>query len=291
MSFEGMDVEQLQGLAKQIDSDAQALDKLVITLTGVVGTLTLLWNGPMAATFEQDWQSKNRPALLAAYDILTTLHTHLVNNISQQTSASAAEGGWTAGRVINDLATNGPTAVGAVGFGLSVISELGERKITPLTKANLWEKGWTYATEDRLFRLPSVNVGWIKTTAKFVADHPVLDDGLKVVGIAGSAVKAFDAVDDLYDAGDDLYHGHYAAATYEAVEGAANGLQAYPSPVTELAGVGLKLADQVAKQELQGTPAPVSGSNFPQNYVPSLSATFTTRAGAEQAVKVLWADS
>ena len=66
MSFEGMDVDQLQGLAKQIDSDAQALDSLVTTLTGVVGTITLLWNGPVAATFEQDWQSKNRPALLAA---------------------------------------------------------------------------------------------------------------------------------------------------------------------------------------------------------------------------------
>jgi uncharacterized protein YukE len=290
MSFEGMDVEQLQGLAKQIDSDAQALDKLVITLTGVVGTLTLLWNGPMAATFEQDWRSKNRPALLAAYDILTGLHTHLVNNINQQISASDADGGWTAGRVVNDLATIGLPVVGAVGSGLSVISELGGTKITPLTDATLWEKGWAYATEDRLFSLPSVDVGWMQTTADFL-DHSPVGTALKVVGIAGSAVKAFDAADDMYHAADDLSKGHYAAATDEAVDGVANGLQAYPSPVTELAGIGLKVADQVAYQELEGTPAPVSGSNFPQDYVPSLSATFTTRAGAEQAAKVLWADS
>jgi uncharacterized protein YukE len=115
MSFEGMDVDRLQGLAKQIDSDAQALDNLVTTLTGVVGTLTLLWNGPVAATFEQDWQSKNRPALLSAYNTLRDLHTHLVSNISQQTSASAAEGGWTAERVVGDF-ENVLTVAGLVGM-------------------------------------------------------------------------------------------------------------------------------------------------------------------------------
>jgi uncharacterized protein YukE len=75
MSFEGMDVDQLTALAKQIDSAAQALYNLVTSLTGTMGGLTLLWHGPVAATFEQDWESKNRPALLAAYNTLTNLHT------------------------------------------------------------------------------------------------------------------------------------------------------------------------------------------------------------------------
>jgi len=290
MSFEGMDVDQLQGLAKQIDSDAQALDSLVTTLTGVVGTLTLLWNGPVAVTFEQDWQSKNRPALLGAYNTLRDLHTHLVSNISQQTSASAAEGGWTAERLVGDLEKNGLTIAGAVGLPLSIISELGGAKLTDLTDANLLEKGWAYATDDRLFSLSPVDVGWMKSTANFL-NHSHIDTALKVVGIAGSAVSAFDAVDDLYRGGDDLLEGKYAAATTELVEGVANGLQAYPSPVTQLAGAGLKLADQVANQELQGTPAPVSGSNFQQNYVPSLTADFHSRAALEQTAKVLWGDS
>ena len=40
MSFEDMDVDQLQGLAKQINSDAQALYNLVTNLTGVHGWST-----------------------------------------------------------------------------------------------------------------------------------------------------------------------------------------------------------------------------------------------------------
>lgn len=103
MSFDGMDVDQLRALAKRIESDAQALYNLVTSLNGVVGVLSLIWHGPVAVTFEQEWESKNRPALLAAYNILNNLHTHLVDNIDQQTSASATEDGWTVGRVVGDL--------------------------------------------------------------------------------------------------------------------------------------------------------------------------------------------
>jgi len=286
MSFEGMDVDQLQGLAKQIDSDAQVLYNLVADLTGAVGGLTLLWHGPMAATFEQDWQSKNRPALLAAYNTLRDLHAHLVSNISQQTSASAAEGGLTVKGVVGGL-EDGLKVASAVGLPFAIISELGDGKLTDLTHANLLKKGWTFATEDRsLFRLNPVDVGWMKTTANFL-DHSPVGTGLKVVGLAGSAVSAFHAVDDLYRAGDDVYHGDYADAATELVEGVADGLQAYPSPVTYLAGVGLKLADQVAVQELTNAPSPVSGSNFQQGYVPALTSTGTGPVW-EQAGKTLW---
>jgi uncharacterized protein YukE len=271
MSFEGMDVDQLQGLAKQIDSDAQALDKLVITLTGVVGTLTLLWNGPVAATFEQDWQSKNRPALRSAYDILTSLHTHLVNNISQQTSASAAEGGWTAERVVGD-AENVLTAAGVLGLPLAIISDLG-KAADGLDGASLWTKAWSYATDDRLFSQDGV--GWVKTTAEFVADHPALDDSLKVVGLAGSAIGVAHVVEDSYRASEDLNDGNYAGAANEFVEGVADGLQAYPSPVTYLAGVDLKLLDQLANLDWKDTPNPLSASQFKQYYLPELESMGT----------------
>jgi uncharacterized protein YukE len=280
MSFEGMDVHQMQGLATRIDSDAQALYSLVTSLTGVVGTLTLLWNGPVAATFEQDWQSKNRPALLAAYDTLTALHTHLVSNISQQTSASAAEGGWTVEEVLED----GLKVTGDVGVPLAIISELAggpER-----AGAGLLGKAWSFSTEDYLFRLSPDDVGWVKTAAGAFDGSP-LDTGLKVLGIAGSAISAYNAVENLYRAGEDVSTGHYADAVTELAEGVADGLQAYPSPVTYLAGVGLKLADQVAIQQLNNAPSPVSGSDFQQGYVPALTSTGTGPAW-EQAGEMLW---
>jgi uncharacterized protein YukE len=287
MSFEGMDVDQLQGLAKQIDSDAQALYNLVTSLTGVVDTLTLLWNGPMAATFEQDWQSKNRPTLLAAHNTLRDLHTYLVSNISQQTSASAAEGGWTAGRAAGDL-EDGIKAIGVLGIPVTLISELGKAPDSldgagPLTKA------WSYATDDHLFSLSPDGAGWVKTTAEFVAGHPLLDDGLKTVGLAGSAVGVVHVVEDSYRASEDLDDGNYAGAANEFAEGVADGLQAYPSPVTYLAGVDIKLLDQVANLDWKDTPNPFSGTNFEQYYLPEFES-MKTGAYWEQAGKTLWGD-
>lgn len=286
MSFEGMDVDQLQGLAKQIDSDAQALYNVVTSLTGVVGTLTLLWNGPVAATFEQDWQSKNRPALLAAHNILTNLHTHLVNNISQQTSASAAEGGWTAERMVGDL-ENDIKIVGTVGLPLGLISELGKAPDS-LNDARLLTKAWSYATDDHLFSLSPDGVGWVKSTASFI-DDTHLDTGLKMVGLAGSAVGVIHVAEDSYRASEDLDDGNDAGAANEFVEGVADGLQAYPSPVTYLAGVDLKLLDQVANLDWKDTPSPFSGSNFEQYYLPEFES-MKTGAYWEQAGKTLWGD-
>jgi uncharacterized protein YukE len=280
MSFEGMDVDQLQGLAKQIESDAQALYNLVTSLTGVVGTLTFLWNGPVAVTFEQDWQSKNRPALLAGYNTLTALHTHLVKNITEQTSASAAEGGWTAERVLKD----GLKIAGGIAAPVGIISELAGG--SDPVGASLLGKAWSFSTEDYLFRISPDDADWAKTAAGFFQSSH-LDTGLKVLGIAGSAISAYNAVDSLYRAGEDVSTGHYADATTELAEGVADGLQAYPSPVTYLAGVGLKMADQVAIRELNTAPSPVSGSNFQQGYVPALTST-GTGPGWEQAGQTLW---
>jgi uncharacterized protein YukE len=286
MSFEGMDVDQLQSLAKQIDSDAQALYNLVTSLTDVLGGLTLLWRGPVAATFEQDWQSKNRPALLAAYNTLTSLRTHLANNISQQTSASGADGGWTAERVVGDL-EDGITAVGVLGIPLTLISELGKAPDS-LDDAGPLTKAWSYATDDHLFSLSPDGVGWVKSTANFI-DDTHLDTGLKAVGFVGSAVGVVKVADDSYQASEDLDGGNYVGAANDFVGGVADGLQAYPSPVTYLAGVDLKLADQVANLDWKDTPNPFSGSNFQQDYVPVFQS-MGTGAFWEQAGQTLWRD-
>lgn len=91
MSIEGMDTNQLEGLAKQIDSNSQALYNLVNSINGVIGALIFSWNGPAATTFEHDWQNKNRPALLNAHNILANLHSELIKNIDQQKSTSAQD--------------------------------------------------------------------------------------------------------------------------------------------------------------------------------------------------------
>ncbi len=253
MSFEGMDVDQLQGLAKQIDSDAQALDNLVTTLTGVVGTLNLLWNGPVAATFEQDWQSKNRPALLAACNTLTALHTHLVNNISQQTSASAAEGGWTAERVVGDF-ENVLKGEGLVTMALGGATLMGG---TPL--------GYVFGGMDQI----------------------------------STSLGVYHTGEDAIHVDEDLVQGHYVAAANAYTSEVGDGLETAGGAVMDknflvgvtltVAGVDVKLADQVANLDWKDTPNPFSGSNFQQDYVPVFES-MGTGAFWDQAGKTLWGD-
>jgi len=250
MSFEGMDADELRGLATQINTDAQTLSGLVTNMTGVVARLTLFWHGPMVAVFEQDWQTKYRPSLLAAYDTLTALHTHLVNNIGQQASASAADGGWTAERVVGDF-ENVLTGAGLAAFAVSAIPD---------------------ATEAGKI-LASSHVG------------TVLDG----TGYVGMAIGAYQTGHEAFDTGEELAQGHDVAAANDLTEGVADGLQTYPSPVTFLLGTDVKLADQVANLDWKDTPNPFSGSNFQQDYVPVFES-MGTGAFWEQAGQTLWGD-
>lgn len=121
-SIEGMDTGQVESLANQIDANAQALYNLVTSLNGVIGGLIFLWNGPVAARFEQQWQSKNRPALMNAHAILVNLHSELIKNVNQQRSASAADRAY-------QLVGNAHTV-------LDTDHTLGEKKFNPHTKDN-----------------------------------------------------------------------------------------------------------------------------------------------------------
>ena len=128
----------------------------------------------------------------------------------------------------------------------------------------------------------------MKSTAKFIDDSH-LGTGLKVVGLAGSAVGAVHMAEDLYGADEDLSDGNYVGAANEFVYGVADGLQAYPSPVTYLAGVDLKLLTRFANLDWKDTPNPFSGSNFSQDYVPVFSP-WGPAAFWKQAGKTLWGD-
>jgi hypothetical protein len=250
MSFDGMDVDQLRDLAAQINADAQKLSGLVASMTGVVAQVTLFWHGPMVAVFEQDWAVTYRPSLLAASDTLTALHAHLVSNIGQQTSASAADGGWSAERVVGDF-ENFLTGEGLVDFPVSAIPDASQ-------------------------------------AGKFLADSHIgtLMDGL---GFIGMGIGVYQTGHEMFDTGEELAQGNYVAAANDFTDGVADGLQTYPSPVTFAAGTVLKLADQVANLDWKDTPSPFSGSNFQQYYVPEIQS-MGTGAYWEQAGSVLWGD-
>jgi uncharacterized protein YukE len=247
MSFEGMDVDQLQGLAKQINADARALTDLVTTLTAVAARLTVLWHGPLAAAFEQDWQSKLSPSLQAATGTLTDLHTHLQNNINAQISASAADAGL--------AGTSGGTSaiLPAVVAGVGVI--------------------WSGAQLAGQFTSP------VDTMASLI---PGASDDLPVLGATGdfdTGMAMVTAGIDGAKAGDALANHQYAAAGGDLVDGTADALKAGgpEDPVPYLAGVTLELGKEdydLAGQIdwSQGVPNPLTGSNFSTIYAPALEA-------------------
>jgi len=248
MSFEGMDVDQLQGLAKQINADARALSDLVTTLTAVAARLTVLWHGPLAAAFEQDWQSKLSPSLQAATRTLTDLHTHLQNNINAQTSASAADAGLGAA-----TSTGTGAILPAVVAGAGVI--------------------WTGAQLAGQFTSP------VDTVASLI---PGASDDLPVLGASGdfdTGMAMVTAGVDGAKAGNALANHQYAAAGGDLVDGTADALKAGgpDDPVPYLAGVALELGKEdydLAGQIdwSQGVPNPLTGSNLSTIYVPALEA-------------------
>ena len=63
MSLEGMDVDQAQQLARQLDGYARALTHLTTALGTLAGELGYHWQGPASATFQQQWAARYRGAL------------------------------------------------------------------------------------------------------------------------------------------------------------------------------------------------------------------------------------
>jgi uncharacterized protein YukE len=247
MSFEGMDVDQLQGLAKQINADARALSDLVTTLTAVAARLTDLWHGPLAAAFEQDWQSKLSPSLQAATGTLMDLHTHLQNNVNAQISASAADAG------LAGTSSGTGAILPAIVAGAGVI--------------------WNGAQLAGQFTSP------VDTTASLI---PGASDDLPVLGATGdfdTGMAMVTAGVDGAKAGDALANHQYAAAGGDLVDGTADALKAGgpEDPVPYLAGVTLELGKEdydLAGQIdwSQGVPNPLTGSNFSTIYAPALEA-------------------
>jgi uncharacterized protein YukE len=299
MSFEGMDVDQLQGLARQIDADAQTLSDLVTTLTGVAGRLPFYWQGPVAVTFEQDWQAKYRPALLAAGNTLAALHAHLVSNINRQAAASAADSGGGTAAVISGggvaaVLSGIGTAWGIVKAADSYLStvetpldwakDLSGPAYDPRDPAfNEYGKTWSELIkldhDSPLLKYHESSVlQWlhdtpqVKTVGEFLSKGPA-SEVLEKAGIVGLAVGAVSTGVDAYHTGEELGEHHYAAAGGDLVDTTADGLKTIPTPATYLAGVALTLGkedyDMAAQTDWTALPA-LSSQNIRDIYVPAL---------------------
>ena len=93
MNLEGMDVDQVDSLARRMDIHTRTLESIAAVLGGLAAELSHLWRGPAAATFQHDCETLHRPAITAAASAISDMHQHLVANLAQQVRASAADGG------------------------------------------------------------------------------------------------------------------------------------------------------------------------------------------------------
>jgi WXG100 family type VII secretion target len=285
MSFEGMNIDQMQALAKQIDADAQALYNLVNNLNGILAGLVFTWNGPTAAAFEQEWQHKNRPALLSAYTILTNLHKHLVDNINQQTSASAADSYGADG--LGGAALGIAAAIWGVVETVEPLAAIPEYLISK--EEDLFNhappdpavKGpWTWLekhTEDPVF--PEIKdtrpLRWLHDTPalRYADDllvkthvYKVLDKVIEPVNL-GIAVASVGV--DLGQASLDAAHGDAYGAANHVADAEADGLGAIPI-VGQLAGFDIEVAKADINEVVTGgpIPSPFSWKNLKEDYAP-----------------------
>ena len=71
MSLEGMDVDQAQRIAQQLEGYARALTHITSGLGTLTAELTYHWRGPASGTFQQQWSAQYRGAISRAAQALT----------------------------------------------------------------------------------------------------------------------------------------------------------------------------------------------------------------------------
>jgi WXG100 family type VII secretion target len=85
----GMDVEQVEQAAKQLQQQAAKIGEAVNQLNSVVSGLTAIWQGPDATRFVNDWWPKHKQALVAAQHEIEGLAQSARNNASEQRTTSS----------------------------------------------------------------------------------------------------------------------------------------------------------------------------------------------------------
>jgi uncharacterized protein YukE len=300
MSFEGMDVGQVQAIARELDANARALDGIAGLLAGLAEELILHWQGPAAARFQHEWASQHRQALHAAAQVLADARDRVVTNIGQQQTASAADIGFGAlagaalAGVAGGLATAwnvAQTVDGKLSLAetpLGNIEELAKDQYDPLSPAfDQYDKTWS-----RLVKLDHDGT-FLKydesPTLQWLHDSPGVRNAAEVLGKThasvvldklgpvGIAMGAIGTGVDVGTAGVALAHHDYGSAGGDLVDATADGLKTAPYPPAYLAGATVALfkedydlGSQIDWKE--GIPSPLTGDNFKNIYVPALES-------------------
>jgi WXG100 family type VII secretion target len=88
MAIVGMDVEQVQNLAGQLHSQAEAIQSVINAIDSIVSQLESAWQGNDARQFADWWNSQHKPALRNAMEAVDGLHQSALNNATEQSTAS-----------------------------------------------------------------------------------------------------------------------------------------------------------------------------------------------------------
>lgn len=303
MSLEGMDADQVQQVARQLDGYARALTHITSALGTLTGELSYHWQGPASAAFQQQWAAQHRAALGGAAQALTDMHAHLIANMQQQIQASAAGPGG--GHAAGSGAAGGPgTRSGGPGFSPGNFWNLVTKyngyvslATTPFDYA-MWSKLLAYDHNSSLLKytlvpyLHSIQgvdrllqhswnvqpVDALLTKAHFPA---LIDTAGKGLGIAGAVVGGVSVGVSAFQGGQDLAQHHYASATGHLVDATAGGLKTIGAqtkdPLVYLAGFDISLAQkdyELARQIQwsQGIPNPFHPGVWRSDYVPTFKA-------------------
>lgn len=291
MSFDGMDVEQAQGLARQLEGHAQTLAHVTASLTALTAALSQSWHGPASAVFQQQWAAQHHPALNGAARAMEDLRGHLVANIQQQVRASAADSGpggaWGA---VAGLTTLLGTASGAWDHYVGRFTDPLD-KIKDLA-GNEWvtgryDKTWTRLVnldrDSSLFRykkspvLHALHDNALVQRAGRLLTETHAGSVLESLGTVGTVMGWAAVGSDAGQAAIALHDHQYASAGGDLVDATADGLKNSKNPVAYLAGVDIILAKEdydLASQIdwKQGIPNPFDGDTFRQDYLPTFKS-------------------
>jgi uncharacterized protein YukE len=88
MARMGMDVEAVEGVSKQLKSQASQIGALVGSIDKMVSGLTGVWDGPDAHTFVSQWWPEHKKQLLNAQSQIDGLGQSAWNNAQEQRNVS-----------------------------------------------------------------------------------------------------------------------------------------------------------------------------------------------------------
>lgn len=294
MPLEGMDVDQAQRLAQQLDGYAQALIHITAGLGRLTEELSYHWRGPASATFQQQWSTQYHGAISRAAQAMTDLHTHLAANIQQQVQTSNTDAGgggaaWPgAGAAISGLTVTG--LLGGAGALYKAVDRgndyfsLVNGPLGLAKNANVvgrYDKTWTqvlHLANDSSFLKykQSSFLHWfhdnphVQEANSLLAKMPAHQFIGRVSGALGWADAGIDAGKAANDA---FNHQNYAAAGGHMVDATASALKGMKYPPLYLAGVDISLIHKdytLARQvDWSNIPNPLNPEVFRDDYVPT----------------------